>query len=257
MKNPIFDKNLTPLLRGCTNLELDSIVEIILTAPSQTLTVQGAYREHAGDHHSYVDEIVYEITSFGGNTLANLVRGRGVPYAELVRNVATELNLPPTFTDTTATLEMKIIIRVLKLTYDKLSPEDRIALQDILAVDDDPAGEIDFSEGFPEREISNRLASAGTALLGDRIGHAVETAAASTRVRRTLLGFIRSGVTKIATAGLGGPISWTLAIGEALAHLFAPNMTIALALITQVGLLRQENAHAELDNADEDVALDG
>ncbi len=250
MKNPVFDKNLTPLLRGCTNPELDSIVEIILTAPSQTLTVQPMYREHPGDHHSYVDELVYEITSFGGNTLANLVRGHGIPYAELVRNVARELNLPSTILDTTTTLEMKIIIRVLKLTYDKLGDEDRVALQAILDLKDDPSGSIDFSDGFPEDEISKRLASAGTSLLGDRIGHAVEAAAESTRVRRTLLGFVRSGVTKIATASLGGAISWTLAIGEALAQLVGPNVTIALGLITQIGLLRQEKAHAESDMAD-------
>src|SRR5687768_15289655 len=132
MKNPVFDKDLTTLLRQCDNSDLDPIVSIILASPSQTLTVKQAYREHAGDHKAYIDELIYEITSFGGNSLANLVRGHGVPYAEMVRDVAGRLGITPTVVDTTATLEEKVILKVLKLSYDQMSPEDRTALGDLI-----------------------------------------------------------------------------------------------------------------------------
>src|ERR1043165_1559759 len=119
MKNPVFDKDLTPLLRGSDNGDLDPIVELILSAPSQTLTIKPSYREHTGDHKNYVDEIVYEITSFGGNSLANLVRGHGIPYAEMVRDVAGKMMIKPSLVDTTATLEEKVILKILRLSYDR------------------------------------------------------------------------------------------------------------------------------------------
>ena len=130
MKNPVVDKDLTQLLRHCDNADLDPIVSIILAAPSQTLTLKEAYRAHTGDHKAYVDEIVYEITSFGGNSLANLFRGQGVPYADMVRDVASYLGVKPTVNDTTSLLEEKIILKVLKLSYDRLGEDDRLALQD-------------------------------------------------------------------------------------------------------------------------------
>lgn len=243
MKNAPFDKDLTALFKECDNEDLDPIVNIILSATSQTLTVQKEYKEHTGDHKTYVDAIVYEINSFGGNSLANLVRGHGVPYAEMVRDVAGKLGVKTGPTDTIASLEMKIILRILKLSYEQLGEDDQLALRELLDLGD----ELDFSEGFPEDEIGSRLGTAGQSLIGDRIQNAIRTAARSAQIRQTLVGLVKSGITKIATAGLGGPVSWTLAIGQTIYDLFGPSYTIALGLVAQIGLLRQKHAQVLRD----------
>jgi uncharacterized protein YaaW (UPF0174 family) len=248
MKNPVVDKDLTQLLRHCDNADLDPVVSIILAAPSQTLTLKESYRAHAGDHKAYVDEIVYEVTSFGGNSLANLVRGQGVPYADMVRDVATYLGVKPTVNDTTTTLEEKTILKVLKPSYDRLGEEDKLALQELLSIGATDAEEgIDFGDGFPEEQIGQALATAGTSLLGDRIQNAIQTAAKSARVRQTMATVVKSALAKVATAGLGGPVSWTVAVGQGIYELFGPNYTIALGLITQIGLLRQKYAQLQRD----------
>ena len=253
MKNPVVDKDLTQLLRHCDNADLDPIVSIILAAPSQTLTLKEAYRAHTGDHKAYVDEIVYEITSFGGNSLANLFRGQGVPYADMVCDVASYLGVKPTVNDTTSLLEEKIILKVLKLSYDRLGEEDRLALQDLVNAGLAEGEEgIDFGDGFPEDEIGKALASAGPSLMGDRIQNAIQTAARSARVRQTIASVVKSAIAKVATVSLGGPVSWTVAMGQGIYELFGPNYTIALGLITQIGLLRQKYAQMQRDLAEEE-----
>ncbi|MBC8145465.1 MAG: hypothetical protein H7X80_07755, partial [bacterium] len=141
MKNPVFDKDLTALLKNCENIDLDPIVETILGLPSQTLSRQTGYQQHAGDHRAYVDEIVYEITSFGGHTLANMARGHGVAYADMVNDVAEKLGVNADDDDAVATLEEKIILRVLRLSADSMSDDDRIALADLLALEAEISGQ--------------------------------------------------------------------------------------------------------------------
>jgi uncharacterized protein YaaW (UPF0174 family) len=253
MKNPVFDKDLTPLLRRCDSSDLDPIVELILSAPSQTLAIKPAYREHPGDHRNYVDEIVYEITSFGGNSLANLVRGHGVPYSEMVRDVAGKMMIKPSVTDTTSTLEEKIILKILKLSYDRMDQEDRIALGELvnLSVKVDGNG---HDGAFPEDQVSASLSTTASSLAGDRIQNAIEIAARSARVRQTLISAGRSVIAKFATASLGGPISWAVAAGQAIFDLFGPNNTRALGLIAQIGLLRQKYQQMKRDVETDGIA---
>lgn len=295
MKNPLFDKDLTSLLKNCDNTELDPIVETILSLPSQTLSLRPEYLEHEGDHKSYVDEIVYEITSFGGHTLANLIRGHGVAYADMVRDVASKLEVDDTPADTVATLEEKIILRILRLGSSQMSEEDRLALADLLALESEigevngqmrteeslePQSELEIgaegdrdyagvrgdsngqlergaSEEFPEAEVSRRLADSATALAGDRIFHVVEHVARTTRIRRTMVAATKAALVKLVTSPLGGGLSWAAALSKGLHDLMGPNYTASLALVAHVGLLRQKYEQIERDMATEEVADSG
>jgi uncharacterized protein YaaW (UPF0174 family) len=251
MKNPVFDKDLTSLLRNSSNEELDPIVQLILAAPSQTLTIQKAYRDHTGDHQSYVDELVYEITSFGGNSIANLVRGHGISYAEMVRDVAKRLLVSTSITDTVETLEEKIILKILKLSYDRMEVEDRIALGQLinLSVKADNNGH----SVFPEEEISAGLASSASTLMGDRIQNAIDIASHSAKIRQTVVAGTRSILMKLALIPLGGPISWSMAAGQAIYDLFGPSFSRSLSLISQIGLLRHKSKQAVRDRIDQEM----
>jgi uncharacterized protein YaaW (UPF0174 family) len=167
----------------------------------------------------------------------------------MLRDVASKLSIRPLITDTTSSLETKVILKILKLAYDNLEEEDQQALQQLLNVGSNDGEEIDFSAGFPEDEIGAQLASASTSLLGDRIQNAIQTAARSAKLRQTMASVVKSALAKVATAGLGGPVSWTVAIGQGLYELFGPNYTIALGLIAQIGLLRHKYAQLQRDTA--------
>lgn len=247
MKNPVFDKDLTTLFRNSENIDLEPIVETILAAPSQTLTVKSDYKEHMGDHKAYIDALVYEIQSFGGNSLANLVRGHGVPYVEMVRDVAKKLGIKPSLTDTVATLEEKVLLKIIRMSYELMDESDRLALADLFDLGNTAGDKIEFGAEFPEAEISRHLADGATSLMGDRIHHAVELAARSARLRRSIIGATRLVMAKLATASLGGPLSWTAAIGQGIYELFGPNYTTALALVANVALIRQKQEQLQRD----------
>lgn len=293
MKNPVFDKDLTSLLKNCENDDLDPIVQTILSLPSQTMTLRPEYKEHQGDHKSYVDAIVYEITSLGGHTLANLARGHGVSYADMVHDVAEKLDVTTSSEDSVGTLEEKIILRILRLSAREMSEEDRVALADLLALereingraDDDDLvdeeededvdgeddeigdeGDRDYSgetlddgqlegetESFPEAEVSRRLADSATALAGDRILSAVEHVARTTRVRRTMVAASKALIVKAVTSPLGGAISWIAALGRGLHDLMGPNYAASLLLIAHIGLIRQKYEQIERDMINDEV----
>jgi uncharacterized protein YaaW (UPF0174 family) len=291
MKNPVFEKDLTSLLRNCDNTDLDPIVEVILSLPSQTLSKRPAFIEHEGDHKAYVDEIVYEITSLGGNTIANLVRGHGVAYHDMVQDVAAKLGVSETDADTVATL------RILRLGASQMTDEDRLALADLLdleseisdeaesperAVDEagerigeepgvEPGdeGDRDYTgttstdngqleggadENFPEAEVSRRLADSATSLLGDRIFNVVDHVVRTTRVRRVLVATAKAALVKILTSPLGGGVSWAAALGKGVHDLMGPNYAASLSLVAHIGLLRQKYEQIERDMMTDEVA---
>lgn len=254
MKNPVFDKDLTALLRNCENSDLDPIVETILSIPSQTLTRQKSFREHRGDHKAYVDEIIYEITSLGGNTLANLVRGHGVAYREMVCDVAAKLGIHAGASDDVETVEEKVILKLLHMAYRKMSAEDRSALAELINAGFPEGESIDFDDNFPELEISRRLGDGATSLLGDRLQHAIDIASHSTRVRRGLVGATKLVLTRMATGALGGPISWAATLGEGLYNLLGPNYPASVALVAHIGLIRQKYEQIDRDMVTEMVA---
>jgi uncharacterized protein YaaW (UPF0174 family) len=169
----------------------------------------------------------------------------------MVRDVAKRLMVSSSVTDTTETLEEKIILKILKLSYDRMDVEDRIALGQLinLSVKADSNGH----SVFPEQEISSRLASSASHLMGDRIQNAIEIAAHSAKIRQTVVAGTRSIMMKLALIPLGGPISWSMAAGQAIYDLFGPSLSRSLSLISQIGLLRQKSKQSERDRVDQDI----
>ncbi len=110
---------------------------------------------------------------------------------------------------------------------------------------------IEGPAGAGKTEIGKVLGTAGPSLLGDRIQNAIQTAARSARVRQSVTSIVKSALAKVATAGLGGPLSWTMAVGQGVYELFGPNYTIALGLIAQIGLLRQKYDQLQRDIAEQ------
>lgn len=78
-------------------------------------------------------EIKKEISTAGGHTIANLFRGgKGVPYREIVWDVASHVKVKLSPVDTIATAEGKIAAKQLKIILEKLTEEQRRELAENL-----------------------------------------------------------------------------------------------------------------------------
>ncbi|MCD4718533.1 MAG: hypothetical protein K8S13_01550 [Desulfobacula sp.] len=92
------DDDLLPLIRKCTNDELDNIVGYITQKGGVSCRLKHikSYKTHYPDHLQYVDEIAAEIQKFGGNTILNIMRkGKGVGINSVILLLASLGYLPP------------------------------------------------------------------------------------------------------------------------------------------------------------------
>lgn len=125
-----------PLIRRCMALEevlqlatpdeLSAITSILLNKENARVLGDDAVRQrlarsHAqGELYKVVSEIAFEIRSLGSVSLASLLRrGEPVSYDEVVRDVAGELNVKYSKTDTTSSIEEKM----LKILVEKLAQQ--------------------------------------------------------------------------------------------------------------------------------------
>ncbi len=85
------DTTLLPVLKKCSDDDLEPLVKFMLKIFTETLSVSKGYQTHHPKHSMYVDEIAHHIRLFGGNTILNPFRGEGPPYQEIVQDVAKKL----------------------------------------------------------------------------------------------------------------------------------------------------------------------
>ncbi|WP_181404134.1 DUF3944 domain-containing protein [Aliarcobacter cryaerophilus] len=86
----IEDKDLN-FLRNFNSKELDNLVNILTKPLTQELTNREMYKEFYPEHSLYIEEILSELQHFGGNTIANVIRKKGVVYAEILDDVCKSL----------------------------------------------------------------------------------------------------------------------------------------------------------------------
>jgi uncharacterized protein YaaW (UPF0174 family) len=82
------DYYLRSVLDSASNEELKKIVEYITQDPTERLTKSKLYRGYYPDHKRYIPLIEEELRRLGGYTAVNFFRRGGVPYKEIVIDVA-------------------------------------------------------------------------------------------------------------------------------------------------------------------------
>lgn len=86
----IEDKELN-FLRNFNSKELDNLVKILTKPLTQELTNREMYKEFHPEHSVYLEEILSELQHFGGNTIANAIRKKGILYSEILDDVCKAL----------------------------------------------------------------------------------------------------------------------------------------------------------------------
>lgn len=102
------DKDLN-FLKEIESTELNKLVEILTKTKSEELTKKDIYKEFEPDHKLYWKEIASELQYFGGNTIANVFRQKGVLYAEILSDVCKSLGLEVDTSLCTQKIEKKLL----------------------------------------------------------------------------------------------------------------------------------------------------
>lgn len=118
------------ILDMLNNDELDTLVKVITKKGSltETLTVNEDYIKYNPDHTKYIGPIKKELSLMGGNTIANIVRGDGVKYREILIDVCKHMKVPFNKNASTARIESCLLEKVLEEAWEKMSDEEKVQL---------------------------------------------------------------------------------------------------------------------------------
>ena len=114
----------------------------------------------AGEQEWYLannrSELMREISRVGGHSIANTFRGHGVPYIEIVCDLADRFKVEHSPWDSVGTIETNLILRLWNTTIKQLTPEQ---LQELKKRATDEAGRLGKS-ALPEAAWIGALSAA-------------------------------------------------------------------------------------------------
>lgn len=218
-------------------LKYDPIIE---TEPIKFLSELSATKQLAWlDGHRQA--LMTEISSTGGHSIANLLRGgHGVPYATLVYGLTQKLQIECEPTETVEAMEKRIIVQVWKSITAKMSPEERRELEKKI---EERAAELG-------KKISSNLAGFGALSAAQLSGFGVYM------LGSTLLGGINgalglglgfgvfTGLSKAIALAIG-PLGWGVLGIATIAKLGSPNYKKLLPVVFMIATHRAETSEAQ------------
>lgn len=229
-----FDSDLNPVLEMSSNEDLMPLVEYILTARGQKLSSSGVYKANKTEPQKYTEDIAREIRSFGGSALANLARGAGPSYREVLHGLAGRLGATHQPDANAEELELAVLLRLFGESWNDLPENERAALL----------------EGFGVKEPApkqGKLPLEALAAVIRPFSFAAYKLAAlvADSFAKSLLGKgIAPSPKSLAPylAVLAGPIGWSFAGIWAIKDLSGPSYRALIPCVAHVAMLRQKLA---------------
>ena len=178
------------------------------------------------------DLLVKEIQEFGGNSIINLFRGKGVPYREILEDVASHMKVDIDKSDDVEQMELKILLALALKSMEKMSAEEQ---QDFLRR---------ISQGKISGLGPGAIAALQAAILAGGFGTYIFATTIANAVARRLIG---RGLTFAATGGLmrsisvfAGPIGWAITAIWTAFDLASPAYRVTVPCVIQIAYMRQK-----------------
>jgi hypothetical protein len=102
------DKDLE-FLKNVKSKDLENLVQILTSTKTEELSKRDIYKEFYPNHSIYWEEIAAELQYFGGNTIANIFRSKGVLYSEIVSDVSKTFGIKSNENESIEKLETNIL----------------------------------------------------------------------------------------------------------------------------------------------------
>ncbi|MBM9592365.1 DnaJ domain-containing protein [Leptospira sp. 201903075] len=122
-----YDRHLTPLFTSCSDEELDDIVNVLLKKSLNKLKKDNDFQLIGRFYPSkYTGRLIKEIQRVGGNSIANVMRGGGVEYSQIVQDVARKVGIKKELIPQgTEAAERMVLSHLLEKAYEKMSDEQK------------------------------------------------------------------------------------------------------------------------------------
>lgn len=228
----IFDKDLNPILEMASNEDLEPLVGYIKEKFSEDLTLHDAYKSHYPNHSEYADLIAKEIRDMGGNSFANVFRGAGPEYHEIVCDVAKKLKAPFNKDKNIADIEDAILETILTKALDKMTDDEKAVLMKSME------GNKGISKGMISTAAFIAIFRAGgfysyqlTLIIANQIAYMI--------LGRGLM-FATNATLARTMAVLTGPIGWAITGIWAAIDIAGPSYKVTIPSVVHIAMLRKK-----------------
>ena len=213
-------------------MDLLPLVEYMLKKLSNGIDTDERYKSDPKKPTSYADLIADEIRLFGGNTFANLARGGvGVPYREVVCDVADKMKVSYNKVSTVERIELLIVQKIFEDSIEKMTEEDRQKLIKDLGI-----------RGIPVGSSATMIMQAIIKMGGFKayqIAVIVANSIAKFILGRGLSFAANASLTKIMSI-FAGPLGWVISSLWTLIDIAGPSYKTTIPCVIHVAMLRQK-----------------
>lgn len=233
----IHDPDLADVLTNASSDDVGLLIDVITDSGKGRISLSSSVCRQlsaAKDREITVYEralVAEELTRFGGNSLMNVFRGgSGVPYKELLSDVASHIGVEMEGLSNCSKMEMAIIAKVVEQSLGRMSEEDKATFFDSIGAS--------YRPGMGPSALAALIAALGVS--GSyRLAAVVASATMSSLVGR--------GVMLAGSAGLGrglavlaGPLGWAITGLWTAFDLASPAYRVTVPCVIQIGHMRQK-----------------
>lgn len=238
----IHDTDLADVLTSASDDDVRLLIDVITDKGEGRISLSSSScRQLHAAQNSAVTEFVRglvaeELTRFGGNSLMNMLRGgSGVPYKELLGDVASHVGVSTSAMGNCAKMEMAVIAKVLERSLSQMNEEERKTFFDSVGASYQPGMGNESAASL----VAHLMASGSTYLIAAMVASAV------------MSGLIGRGVVLAGGAALGrglavltGPVGWAITGIWTAFDLASPAYRVTVPCVVQIGYMRQKMLNA-------------
>lgn len=188
--------------------------------------------------HTNTALIAKEIQEFGGNSVVNLLRGKGVPHREIVEDVARHMKVSFESTDSIESIELKILLKVAMKAMEKMTPDEQ---RDFMSK---------VSGGIVTGLGPVAVAALQAAILAGGFSSYILATTVAQAVARQVIGrgltFAGTGALMRSISVFAGPIGWAVTALWTAFDLASPAYRVTIPSIVQIAYMRQKQHVEEL-----------
>lgn len=236
----IHDPDLADVLMSASADDVGLLIDVITDNGTGRISLSSSVcRQMTAAKETEVDEharavVAEELTRFGGNSLMNVLRGGGgVPYKELLSDVASHVRAPNSTGSSCAAMEIAIIRKVLEQSIGRMSEEDKTTFFESMGATYRPGmgpgalATLIATLGASGVASYNLAAMVASATMSSLVGRGVVLAAGSTTLGKGL-------------AVLAGPLGWAITGIWTAFDMASPAYRVTVPCVIQIGHMRQK-----------------
>jgi uncharacterized protein YaaW (UPF0174 family) len=240
------DPDLDPVLLSSANEDIHILIDHITDKGEGRIALSADSRaqlSHAKLSNEISPEdvalISKELRSFGGNSLFNLFRGgNGVPYKELLCDVADHLKVNYNTSNDCAKIEIEILLKVLEQSIEKMSEQERKELFE------DLGGK--FTGIGPLMMASLQAAISASGFAAYKLAAIVAQSTAKAILGRGLA-FTTTAPLMRGISVFAGPIGWAITGVWTAFDLASPAYRVTVPCVVQIAYMRQKILSERID----------